>query len=161
MVQQPGPHQPASSLLPRLLDEASLANELKHFASLIHHILGFFYCVCYNIHWNYGLLPQTWENPSFANSKVEGALGDKDPVDVVEIGERERKIGEVLKVKPLGALAMIDEGELDSKIVAISVDDPKASLVNYVNDIEKHFTVISLLPNYLITSFISLLLFIL
>jgi len=27
--------------------------------------------------------------------------------DVVEIGERQRKIGEVLKVKPLGALAMI------------------------------------------------------
>ncbi|MGZ7383107.1 inorganic diphosphatase, partial [Streptococcus pyogenes] len=37
----------------------------------------------YNIHWNYGLLPQTWEDPSFANSEVEGALGDNDPVDVV------------------------------------------------------------------------------
>ncbi|XP_027364793.1 soluble inorganic pyrophosphatase 6, chloroplastic isoform X1 [Abrus precatorius] len=93
----------------------------------------------YNIHWNYGLLPQTWEDPSFANSEVEGALGDNDPVDVVEIGETRRKIGEVLKVKPLGALAMIDEGELDWKIVAISLDDPKASLVNDVNDVEKHF----------------------
>ncbi|XP_052733356.1 soluble inorganic pyrophosphatase 6, chloroplastic-like isoform X2 [Vigna angularis] len=86
---------------------------------------------CYNIHWNYGLLPQTWENPSFANSKVEGEVGDNDP---------ERKICEVLKVKPLGALAMIDEGELDSKIVAISLNDTKASLVNDVNDVEKHFT---------------------
>ncbi|KAK7331795.1 hypothetical protein VNO80_28535 [Phaseolus coccineus] len=93
----------------------------------------------YNIHWNYGLLPQTWEDPSFANSEIDGALGDNDPVDVVEIGERQRKIGEVLKVKPLGALAMIDEGELDWKIVAISLDDPKASLVNDVNDVEKHF----------------------
>jgi len=68
-------------------------------------------------------------------------------VDVVEIGESQRKIGEVLKVKPLGALAMIDEGELDWKIVAISLDDPKASLVNDVNDVEKHFPVISLSPN--------------
>ncbi|TKY71554.1 Soluble inorganic pyrophosphatase 6 [Spatholobus suberectus] len=93
----------------------------------------------YNIHWNYGLLPQTWEDPSFANSEVEGALGDNDPVDVVEIGERQKKIGEVLKVKPLGALAMIDEGELDWKIVAISLDDPKAPFVNDVNDVEKHF----------------------
>jgi len=93
----------------------------------------------YNIHWNYGLLPQTWEDPSFANSEVEGALGDNDPVDVVEIGERQRKIGEVLKVKPLGALAMIDEGELDWKIVAISLDDPKAPFVNDVDDVEKHF----------------------
>ncbi|XP_010527173.1 PREDICTED: soluble inorganic pyrophosphatase 6, chloroplastic-like [Tarenaya hassleriana] len=93
----------------------------------------------YNINWNYGLLPQTWEDPSHANSEVEGALGDNDPVDVVEIGETRRKIGEVLKVKPLAALAMIDEGELDWKIVAISLDDPKAHLVNDVDDVEKHF----------------------
>ncbi|CAL0300841.1 unnamed protein product [Lupinus luteus] len=93
----------------------------------------------YNIHWNYGLLPQTWEDPSSANSEVEGAFGDNDPVDVVEIGETRRKIGDVLKIKPLAALAMIDEGELDWKIVAISLDDPKASLVNDIDDVEKHF----------------------
>jgi len=63
------------------------------------------------------------------------------PVDVVEIGERCANIGDVLKVKPLAALAMIDEGELDWKIVAISLDDPKASLVNDVDDVEKHFPV--------------------
>ena len=39
---------------------------------------------------------------------------------------------------------MIDEGELDWKIVAISLDDPKASLVNDVNDAEKHFPVSSM-----------------
>uniref|UniRef100_A0A7N0V173 inorganic diphosphatase n=1 Tax=Kalanchoe fedtschenkoi TaxID=63787 RepID=A0A7N0V173_KALFE len=93
----------------------------------------------YNINWNYGLLPQTWEDPSLANEEVEGALGDNDPVDVVEIGEKPRKIGDVLKVKPLAALAMIDEGELDWKIVAISLDDPKASLVNDIDDVETHF----------------------
>ncbi|GAV65111.1 Pyrophosphatase domain-containing protein [Cephalotus follicularis] len=93
----------------------------------------------YNINWNYGLLPQTWEDPTFANSEVEGAFGDNDPVDVIEIGERQAKIGEILKVKPLGALAMIDEGELDWKIVAISLDDPRASLVTDVDDVEKHF----------------------
>lgn len=69
-------------------------------------------------------------------------------VDVVEIGETRRKIGDVLKVKPLGALAMIDEGELDWKIVAISLDDPKADLVNDVDDVEKHFPV-STYPNLL------------
>lgn len=36
---------------------------------------------------------------------------------------------------------MIDEGELDWKIVAISLDDPKASLVNDIDDVEKHFPV--------------------
>ncbi|MBA0698257.1 hypothetical protein Goari_021755 [Gossypium aridum] len=93
----------------------------------------------YNINWNYGLLPQTWEDPSLPNSEVEGAFGDNDPVDVVEIGESRRKIGDILKVKPLAALAMIDEGELDWKIVAISLDDPRASLVNDIDDVEKHF----------------------
>ncbi|KAF2577469.1 hypothetical protein F2Q70_00007248 [Brassica cretica] len=93
----------------------------------------------YNINWNYGLLPQTWEDPYPANAEVEGAFGDNDPVDVVEIGETQRKIGEVVKIKPLAALAMIDEGELDWKIVAISLDDPKAHLVNDVDDVEKHF----------------------
>ncbi|KAL5538024.1 hypothetical protein UlMin_045578 [Ulmus minor] len=93
----------------------------------------------YNINWNYGLLPQTWEDPSLANAEVDGAFGDNDPVDVVEIGQTQRKIGEILRIKPLGALAMIDEGELDWKIVAISLDDPKASLVNDVDDVEKHF----------------------
>ncbi|CAA6657619.1 unnamed protein product [Spirodela intermedia] len=93
----------------------------------------------YNINWNYGLLPQTWEDPSFSNEEVDGAFGDNDPVDVVEIGDARGKIGQILKVKPLAALAMIDEGELDWKIVAISLDDPRASLVNDVDDVEKHF----------------------
>ncbi|KAB2612522.1 soluble inorganic pyrophosphatase 1 [Pyrus ussuriensis x Pyrus communis] len=79
----------------------------------------------YNINWNYGLLPQTWEDPTVADAEVEGAFGDNDPVDVVEIGDSQRRIGEIRKVKPLAALAMIDEGELDWKIIAISLDDPR------------------------------------
>ncbi|KAL3515426.1 hypothetical protein ACH5RR_022328 [Cinchona calisaya] len=89
--------------------------------------------------WNYGLLPQTWEDPSSANPEVEGAFGDNDPVDVVEIGTSSAKIGEILKVKPLATLALIDEGELDWKIIAISLNDPRASLVHDVDDIDKHF----------------------
>ena len=34
---------------------------------------------------------------------------------------------------------MIDEGELDWKIVAISAEDPRSKLVNDVEDMEKHF----------------------
>ena len=39
----------------------------------------------YNINWNYGCLPQTWEDPSHENKEL-GVMGDNDPVDVVEIG---------------------------------------------------------------------------
>lgn len=62
-------------------------------------------------------------------------------VDVVEISDRVGEIGEVYAVKPLAVLAMIDDGELDWKIVAIRADDPKAALVNDVEDVEKVFPV--------------------
>lgn len=38
--------------------------------------------------------------------------------------------GEVIKVKVLGTLALIDEGETDWKIIAINVEDPEASNYN-------------------------------
>lgn len=65
--------------------------------------------------------------------------GDNDPVDVVEIGSAERAMGSVTPVKPLGALAMIDDGELDWKIICIAADDPKAAEVNDVEDVERVF----------------------
>ena len=35
------------------------------------------------IFWNYGCLPQTWEDPNVkGNADVDGAFGDDDPVDV-------------------------------------------------------------------------------
>ena len=41
------------------------------------------------------------------------------------------------EVKPLAVLAMIDDGELDWKVIAIKSDDPKASSVNDVEDVER------------------------
>lgn len=35
--------------------------------------------------------------------------------------------GEVIRVKILGVLALIDQGETDWKLIAISVNDPEAS----------------------------------
>ena len=37
------------------------------------------------------------------------------------------------------ALAMIDEGELDWKVLAISTSDPRCELVNDVGDLDVHF----------------------
>ncbi|XP_051170066.1 uncharacterized protein LOC127287269 [Leptopilina boulardi] len=88
--------------------------------------------------WNYGALPQTWENPEVLD-KATGCKGDNDPIDVLEIGYRVAKKGEVLQVKVLGCLALIDEGETDWKIIVIDVKDPIADQLNDVSDIEKHF----------------------
>ncbi|KAK9832579.1 hypothetical protein WJX81_000316 [Elliptochloris bilobata] len=93
----------------------------------------------YNINWNYGLLPQTWEDPAHKAEDVGGVAGDNDPVDVVEIGEQALDMGGVYAVKPLAVLAMIDDGELDWKIVAIRANDPRAASVNDVEDVEREF----------------------
>lgn len=42
--------------------------------------------------------------------------------------------GEIVQVKVLGVLALLDEGETDWKIIAIGVDDPEAQKIH-----GKHF----------------------
>jgi len=89
------------------------------------------------IFWNYGCLPQTWEDPNVpGDAAVNGALGDNDPLDVVEIGSRALLMGSITAVKPLGCLAMLDDGELDWKLLAIGVDDPLCEQLHDVADVE-------------------------
>jgi len=94
---------------------------------------------CYPYHgyiWNYGCIPQTWENPNHKDGDT-GFVGDNDPVDVCEIGSRVCERGEVIEVKVLGVLAMVDEGETDWKVIAIDVNDPDADKMNDISDVEK------------------------
>lgn len=85
---------------------------------------------------NYGALPQTWEDPT-QKSNVEGLYGDGDPLDVCEIGSSVFPIGSVVTVKLLGSLALVDDGELDWKVIAINVDDELAPELNDIVDVEK------------------------
>jgi len=87
------------------------------------------------IFWNYGFVPQTWEDPALRDAEL-GAFGDGDPLDVVEIGARALAMGSVTPVKPLGVLAMIDDGELDWKLIAVALDDPLAAELDDVADVE-------------------------
>jgi len=87
--------------------------------------------------WNYGALPQTWEDPNHVDEHTH-QKGDNDPLDVCEIGFKVHKQGAVIQVKVLGVLAMIDEGETDWKVLVIDVTDPLADQLNDVEDIEKH-----------------------
>lgn len=86
---------------------------------------------------NYGALPQTWENPNTVHPGTM-AKGDNDPVDAVDISNTVAQTGEIRHVKVLGTYAMIDEGETDWKIVCIDVNDPIAAKLNDAEDIEKH-----------------------
>jgi len=85
---------------------------------------------------NYGAFPQTWEDPNYTHPETQ-CKGDKDPLDVVEIGEAVHKTGDVVEVKVLGVLALIDEGETDWKVICIDVHDPQAAAINDIADIEK------------------------
>jgi inorganic pyrophosphatase len=44
--------------------------------------------------------------------------------------------GSVIKVKLLGAVALIDEGETDWKVLAIDIDDPLAAEIDDVAGLE-------------------------
>ncbi|XP_040356138.2 inorganic pyrophosphatase isoform X5 [Ixodes scapularis] len=87
--------------------------------------------------WNYGAIPQTWEDPGHIDNNTN-CKGDNDPIDICEIGFRVAKRGEVLQVKVLGVMALVDEGETDWKLLAIDIRDPLANELNDVGDIEKH-----------------------
>uniref|UniRef100_A0A8C7YFT1 inorganic diphosphatase n=1 Tax=Oryzias sinensis TaxID=183150 RepID=A0A8C7YFT1_9TELE len=86
--------------------------------------------------WNYGALPQTWEDPNHKDEETN-CCGDNDPIDVCDIGTQVCSSGQVIQVKVLGILAMIDEGEMDWKVIAINVKDPDAENLNSIEDVRR------------------------
>lgn len=84
---------------------------------------------------NYGAIPQTWENPN--QTSVGSLKGDNDPLDCCEIGSAIFETGSIVDVKILGSLALIDDGELDWKVIAINVADPLAAEINNLDDVEE------------------------
>ncbi|KAA8496629.1 Inorganic pyrophosphatase [Porphyridium purpureum] len=84
--------------------------------------------------WNYGCFPQTWEDPTQVHMET-GALGDGDPLDVCEVGSEAGYVGQVKQVKVIGVLGMIDEGEMDWKVLVIDVKDPIAEKLNDKDDL--------------------------
>lgn len=83
---------------------------------------------------NYGLIPQTWEDPSLVSHQGNG--GDNDPLDVMEIGAGPLEMGSINPCKILGSLELIDEGETDHKIICIVLTDPDASRINSMADLD-------------------------
>ena len=69
---------------------------------------------------NYGFLPQTWENNKKINKKYTSKFfGDNDPLDTCEISGTSKEIGIPYKCEILGALGLIDQNELDWKIILV------------------------------------------
>ena len=81
---------------------------------------------------NYGMIPQTWEDTLLG--------GDDDPLDIVDLGQSNKKpIFGVYDWLVLGSLGLIDQGEMDWKILAIEVNEAKRVGVNSVEDYRRLF----------------------
>lgn len=77
---------------------------------------------------------------STGDVEVQHAYGDNDPLDVLEVGEGPLQLGQVVPVRALGSLALIDQGELDWKILGIRASDPRSEMdVRDIQDIEELF----------------------
>jgi 3'-phosphoadenosine 5'-phosphosulfate synthase len=85
---------------------------------------------------NYGALPQTWEDPRLLSP--QGFGGDNDPLDVIELGSTQLTMGSVTPCRILGSLELIDEGETDHKILCIALSDPDANRVYNLDDLERY-----------------------
>ena len=94
--------------------------------------------VSYPYPFNYGALPQTWEDPDHIDPDT-GAKGDGDPIDAVEIGEKTHKVGDIIECKVLGIWGMIDDGETDWKVLLLDANDPKAAMINTPEDVMREY----------------------
>lgn len=74
---------------------------------------------------NYGLLPQTY-------------CDDKDPLDVLVIGQLPVMPLSIMRVRPIGVVRMIDQGEGDDKIISVHVDDPEYKHITSISQVSPH-----------------------
>ena len=77
---------------------------------------------------NYGIIPQTYDSPKphpeADNLCVLAGLtqGDDDPIDVLELSGVPCCVGDIFNVSVFGCFPLVDQGELDYKILAIRSD---------------------------------------
>lgn len=65
--------------------------------------------------------------------------GDGDPLDVLVIVEEPTFTGCRMRVRPVGALMMIDDKGTDEKILAVPLDDPRFSSIQRLADLQEHW----------------------
>lgn len=74
---------------------------------------------------NYGFIPRTY-------------CGDRDPLDVLVLGQATVYPLSIMRAKPIGYMRMIDQGELDDKIIAVHADDPTFMHYRDISELAPH-----------------------
>lgn len=75
---------------------------------------------------NYGFIPQTY-------------CDDKDPLDIVILSQINIVPMCIVSAKVIGAMRMIDGGEMDDKIIAVAENDMSVNHLNDISELPKHF----------------------
>lgn len=78
---------------------------------------------------NYSMIPSTLSDPDNG--------GDGDPLDVLLLGESKPQAS-VVEAKLIGVMNMLDDGEVDDKLIAVAKDSCFAD-INTVTELEKKF----------------------
>lgn len=74
---------------------------------------------------NYGFIPRTY-------------CDDKDPLDILVIGQEPVVPMCILTARPIGVMQMVDQNEEDDKIIAIHENDPAVSHYQDISMLPKH-----------------------
>lgn len=74
---------------------------------------------------NYGFIPQTY-------------CEDRDPLDVLVLGQEPVNSLSILRAKIIGVMRMQDQGESDDKLIAVHVDDPEYAHFSSISELPPH-----------------------
>ncbi|MBL4706904.1 MAG: inorganic diphosphatase [Flavobacteriales bacterium] len=74
---------------------------------------------------NYGFIPQTY-------------CDDDDPLDILVLSQVDIVPMCLIEAKPIGVMRMMDEGEMDDKIIAVALHDMSVSHINDVSELPAH-----------------------
>ena len=74
---------------------------------------------------NYGFIPRTLAD-------------DGDPLDVLILAAEPVYPLTMVQARPIGLMEMIDQGELDYKVIAVGISDPEFNNYHDVHDLPRH-----------------------
>ena len=77
---------------------------------------------------NYGFIPKTY-------------CDDKDPLDILVICSIDVEPMCIIEAKVIGAMHMMDQNEVDDKIIAVAKNDMSVNYINDINELPPHTVV--------------------
>lgn len=75
---------------------------------------------------NYGFIPQTY-------------CDDKDPLDILVLSQITIVPMCLVSARVIGVMRMLDQGELDDKIIAVAENDMSVNYINDITELPNHF----------------------